>query len=455
MKIRTKITAIFIGLTALLQIVIFAFIYYFGIQYKEDEFYLRLKQRASIAAHAYLDEYKVNPEVYADIRTKHLQTLPNEHEGIYEVNVKEKKLLSQPKINLPSHFINAIFSEQYAELHLNNTYYTGILYKDNAGDFIVVLSAEDSYGEAKLKNLRNNLILAFLLSLVSVAVIGQFAAKLVLHPITQIINKVNSIRVTNLNSRLEAGNNKDEIRELADTFNSMLDRLETSFDIQSKFIHNASHELRNPLAAIMGQTEIAQNKDRSTEEYKAILKTIEMEASRLNSLVTSLLKLAQTDYDNKGLLIESIRIDELLLEIKENIDYAHPENKVQIDFSDLPSNPDLLVIQGSQSLLTVAINNVVENAVKFSINREVILKLITDDDWVRIVVTDRGIGIPPEDLQNIFEPFYRGANARDMEGFGFGLPLAHKILKLHSGDIRISSEVDKGTIVKMLLPHRG
>lgn len=273
-------------------------------------------------------------------------------------------------------------------------------------------------------------------------------------PISNITQRVNDISATNLHLRLDIKNKKDELGQLASTFNTMLDRLETSFEIQSNFISNASHELKNPLTAILGEIEISQNKERTADEYKTSLNKIEVEAARLDVLISSLLKLAQTEFDNKGLIIEPIRIDELLLSVKQNFNNIHPENNIVFDFSLLPENPDALIIQGNKSLLSIAFSNVLDNAGKFSGNQKVIIKIETTSKTVQITITDMGMGIPKDELKNIFEPFYRATNVRGVKGFGVGLPLTYRIVKLHSGQLQIDSDVEKGTVVKFSFPNQ-
>lgn len=452
MQIRTKITAIFILLTGLFQIAIFLLIYYFSRNYTESEFYLRLSQRASIAAQAYLEEDEVNIDIYDDIRIRHLQTLPEENEVIYPLNAEKQQPLTPFDETLPKSFFQKVYDTQYAEFKRDDFYYTGLLYRHEEGDFIVVLSARDLYGVGKMENLRNTLTIAFVVSLIFISVFGYYYAKRALSPIYRIIKKVNSIRAENLSLRLDREDGKGELTELAHTFNNMLDRLQISFDLQSNFINNASHELRNPLTAILGQTEIALSKKRTMEEYRSTLNNIDQEASRLDSLVNGLLKLAKTDFDAKGLVIEEIRMDQLLIEIKQNLDVANPNNRIKLNFDNLPLDERSLTLLGSDTLIKVALSNILENASKFSDNKTVTVKLLTDKDHLLLIITDEGVGIPADDLKNIFEPFYRGSNVRNLEGFGFGLPLAYRIIKLHSGKIRVSSQIGKGTIVKIKLP---
>lgn len=454
MQLRTKITAIFILLTSLFQIAIFVLIYYFSKTYTESEFYLRLSQRATIAAEAYLEEDEMNIDIYEDIRIRHLQTLPNEKEVIFPVDTDKKTALGDFDKTLPDSFFKKIFNKRYAELKQGEYFYVGLLYHDNEGDFIVLLSARDLYGMGKLENLRNILIIVFLVSIIFISVLGQYYAKQALSPIAEITKKVNSIRAENLDLRLDTVEGKDELVELTSTFNNMLDRLQISFDLQRNFINNASHELRNPLTAILGQTEIALNKERTGQEYCSTLKNIELEASRLDTLVNGLLKLAKTDFDSKGFVIESIRLDQVIIEIKQNLNVANPKNRIKLDFDHLPDDEKSITLLGSETLIKVALSNILENARKFSDNKMVTLRLLTDASHILLIISDEGVGIPSDELKNIFEPFYRGSNVRNMEGFGFGLPLAYRIIKLHSGEIRVSSQIGKGTIVKIKLPNQ-
>ena len=454
MQLRTKITTVFIVLTSLFLTGVFLLIYFVSKEYTESEFYLRLSQRATIAAEAYLEADEMNVDIYDDIRIKHLQTLPNEKEVIYLVDAKLKKPLTVLDSELPKFFFKRIFNEEYAELKKGDYYYTGLLYQADEGDFIVVLSATDLYGFAKLDNLRNTLIIAFFVSIVFIFILGNYYAKQALSPISRIIKEVNSIKAENLSLRLNTGDGKDELAELSQTFNNVLDRLQLSFDLQSNFINNASHELRNPLTAILGQTEVALDKTRSAEEYHSILKKIDTEAYRLDFLVNGLLKLAKTDFDSKGFVINAIRIDELVLDLKRNIDVAIPNNKIILDFEDLPKNEDAITLLGSESLLKVALSNIFENACKFSENKRVEIKIVSDLGNILISINDEGVGIPEDELKNIFEPFFRASNVREIDGFGFGLPLAYRIIKMHSGEIRVISRKDKGTLVKIKLPNK-
>lgn len=441
------------ALTGCLLLVIFVIIYFFSHRYTEQEFYERLQERATISAQATLEKDELSASIYNEIRGKHLQILPDEQERIFRVNINRQEILKEYEGRLPESFFQEIFETGFHTARIGETFFAGILYRDNEGDFIVVSSARHPYGKAKMVNLRNILIVAFGLSLIIIYILGQYYARQVLRPISNINQKVNEIKASNLHLRLDTGNNKDELAELAITFNNMLDRLEASFEIQNNFISNASHELRNPLTVILGETEVALRKARPQEAYRNSLNVVQKEASRLDLLVNSLLRLAQTDFDQKGFAMEQVRIDELLIGLKNSFDQTHPDNQVKVDLSQLPEQQEALVVYGNESLLRLAFSNIIDNAIKFSSNREVDVLIKAGGDTVSVNVRDRGMGIPAGEIDKIMEPFYRASNARGYQGFGVGLPLTQRIVKILGGSINIKAPEDGGTLVEMVLPQ--
>lgn len=452
MQIRRKIALTFTSLTACLLLATFVFIYFFADRYTRKEFFIRMQERVRIAAQSYLEQDEVSTNIYNEIRKKYLQKLPAEEEKFIRVDIAGKQLLEENNVNLTQDFFDEIFEEQFASRIIKHTSYAGLLYQDNQGDFVVVLSAIDRYGQTKMKNLRNILFIAFLISLVIIYWLGHYYAGHVLQPVSEITSKVKSISVSNLHLRLKDSGNADELDQLTNTFNDMLNRLETSFEIQNNFINNASHELRNPLTAILGESEISLNRDRTNLEYKESLGKIYNEAVRLDLLVNSLLKLAQTAADKKGLAVEPVFVIELLFNIKKNIDLFNPENQVRIKCLIQPEMHENLLIYGNEGLLEVALKNIIENANKFSDNQEVIVSISVSGYYLEVLVKDRGIGIPADEIKNIFEPFYRASNVRGFRGFGVGLSLAHKIIKMHGGTLHFDSTEGKETEIKACFP---
>ena len=425
----------------------FVSIYYFANVYSDKEFYEHLSRRAKIEADFFLKAEELDSLTFNEIQKEHLLHLTSETAFV----VPKSDINTLP--DSVKTFASSITNNEALTQKIDNVAFYGMIHSHHNKDYIVIISAVDEHGIKLIQSLKSILIIAFITCSVVIFIVGIFQAKQVLIPISGIVKRANEIRASNLHLRLDTGENNDELAELSSTFNNMLDRLETSFEIQSNFVSNASHELKNPLTAILGEVEVALRKQRTVDEYIASLNTIEKESNRLEILVKCLLELAQADHDNKGLIIESIRIDELMLIVKSDIDKIKPENQISFDFSELPETAEYLIIQGSQSLLRMVLNNIVENACKFSMNKPVTIKVSANETWVEIEVDDKGIGIPPQELKNIFEHFYRASNARAFNGFGIGLPLAQKVIKIHGGSLIINSKEGEGTNVKISLPN--
>jgi signal transduction histidine kinase len=270
--------------------------------------------------------------------------------------------------------------------------------------------------------------------------------------VRRIINNVKNITANNLHFRLDELTGKDEIAELSYTFNDMLNRLETAFETQNNFVSNASHELRTPLTVIASEVELALNKQDLNPQQREILTTVYSESEKLGQILSSLLTLAQSGFDGKRQNWESIRMDELLLTASESVKKINPDSNIYIDLENLPADEALLHVKGNTNLLRLAINNIITNACKYSDNRVVKIRLSSENNKVIVAIADEGIGIPENELQHIFEPFFRASNAHDYEGHGVGLPLTLNIIRLHKGSLGISSKVGKGTEIKVFLP---
>jgi signal transduction histidine kinase len=245
-----------------------------------------------------------------------------------------------------------------------------------------------------------------------------------------------------LDKRLASGNNKDEIADLSATINNLLEHLEQSFSAQKSFVANASHELRTPLTSAMGMIEVTLRSVRTAAEYRKVLENLLAETSRINELINRLFELVNANIDTDDLT--EVRMDELMWQLKDEWENRLPGSRVDLEFL-LPNNVAEFTIQGNWLLLFVAIGNIVKNAVKFSHKLPVSCTVYCENGLAVVSVSDRGIGISPDDIGNIFQPFYRGSNTMGFEGMGVGLSLSEKILKLHNASIHVQSQMDKGT----------
>ncbi|MBD1393175.1 HAMP domain-containing sensor histidine kinase [Mucilaginibacter glaciei] len=450
MKLQTKITLLFVVISTIGLVLLNASIFYFVSEFNFEDFFKRLEARVNLAA-----EIRINPNkeslAYEQVRTRYLEKLANETEYIMKLDTNRKPVYKKA-IDLPDQFYDKILTQRKARYTEQNHFYAGSLFKIKGQKYIVIVAATDPYGFKELEELKKVLLIIFVVSIILTYVAGTIFSYYTVQPVRGIIKRVKNISANNLHMRLDELKSKDEIGELVLTFNNMLTRLETAFETQNNFVSNASHELRTPLTIISGETQLLLKDDRITDEARVSAKTILQEAEKLGHILASLLGLAQTGFDGKKQDWQKIRVDELVIEVAESAKRIDRDSVIDIDFAALPDNAALLYTYGNSNLLQLALSNIVLNACKYSDNRPVTIKLSADAFNITINVVDMGIGIPVDEQQKIFEPFFRASNTGQFKGYGIGLPLTQNIIRLHKGTISISSEVQVGTRMQVTLP---
>lgn len=447
MNIRNKLTLLFIVIVAVIITLASFSIYYSSADYRQDDFYNRLMNKAISTARLLLEVEEVNASLLRRIERDNPLSLPNEKIIIY--NFKNEVLFStdeQFEISIDETLLDQIRLEDQVRFKQGAYEILGFLFSGPYDRFVVVTGAVDIYGVKKLQNLRLILIIVFCASIIVVSIAGYIYAGRALKPISRVVSKVNDISISSLNLRVDEGNGKDEIARLAHTFNEMLNRLESAFKTQKNFIANASHELRTPLTAITGQLEVLMMKERTREEYIKSVSSILDDIRNLNSIANKLLLLAQTSNHEHDSVFTKLRVDELLWQVREELLKHHASYKVEISLSE-DLDDKQLTIDGDEQLIKTALANIIENACKYSDDHMVKCHLSKMGYKLQLSFADNGIGISPEDLKIITEPFQRGKNAIKTSGHGIGLSLVDAILKMHNATFEIKSELNKGTEV--------
>jgi len=453
MKAQYKVAIILIS-TSLTIILTFGIGVYILVQkYSFEDFYKRLKTRATIAAQYTFESNKTNAESFKIIREKHLEKLDQEKEYIIKANNQTDISVFSKSSGIPISFLNKIISKNIEYLNINETFYAGIKYETNNEIYIIIVSANNYYANHHLNYTRNIILISILFAASIITFLSFYFSNKIFSPIRNLSNRVKNISSENIHLRIEESYEDKEISQLVTSFNDLLNRLETAFAIQNNFISNASHEFSTPLTAIMGEAEVVLMKERTTSEYQISLKSILEQTERLNEITKTLLYLAETGYSNKIIETEIIRSDELVWEAKKIVNKLNPNNHIQIDMSLLPENPMKLKINGNKTLLIIAITNILNNACKYSNNKPVSISIASSDNNVLIAVKDQGIGIPESEMDFIYDPFFRASNTKIFDGYGIGLPLCRNIVRIHKGVLNVFSKVNQGTLVEIRIPH--
>lgn len=440
MKIKTKLALLYTSITVVILMVVFIFVYLLTSKNIDSNYYTLLLDKALITAQKHFEKDELSQQAYQKVIDAYQRLLPETSERIIVANSRHDATVELESF-LNERQIDELFRTEQLKFEIDNLSGVGIYYPDNEGNFIIIVTAKNIQGDYLKSLLKHILLIVLFVSSIIIFGLLWWNAKMITKPLQDMVSRMQEITPKDLHLRLIERKGNDELAQVISYFNQMIERLEISFNSQKTFIANASHELKNPLTAIMGECEVMQLKEFTPDEYKGSIKRIEKEIERLNILVNNLFQLAQTDLEISESEVEQL---DVVGELQFVIHYLEQSKyKGRISFV---KNENSFYIRSNSHLLFVALQNIIDNACKYS-NGEVKIEIIKNKSNFHLLVSDKGIGIPAKEKDKIFDTFYRAQNTHSYKGAGIGLSLAHKILKLSGADISISSLENKGTTV--------
>jgi len=304
-----------------------------------------------------------------------------------------------------------------------------------------------------IETFRRFLLIIIPASIFIVSLVGLWITRQSLKPIKTFSSRIETITHRNLNERIDAKTEAEELAVLADSFNEMLNRIQKAFEAEKRLISDASHELKTPVSVIKTHCDVILQKERTKEELLETLKTIKTVSENMGKLIKDLLSLARLD---AGILspanFKNISLNEC---IQQAIQLTAPlAEKKQVSIKT--SLVDDINIFGDIDRLTEAFLNIIENAVNYNKdNGAVEIATAIKNNGVNISIKDTGIGIKGDDLERIFERFYRADISRNTEGTGLGLSIAKAIIEAHDGMVKAEGEFGKGSCFTVTLPLSG
>ena len=293
----------------------------------------------------------------------------------------------------------------------------------------------------------------FIGMIVSMGLINLLAmlviAKKIIRPIAQLTEATKQISRERYDLLLEV-NRKDEIGQLAKSFNTMTKQLQENDQSRKEFISNVSHDFQSPLLNIQGYTDLLKSPSITEEERLSYMSRIETEAKRLSLLTNQLLLLTSLDQSNRRIKRSLFSLDQQLKSLSQKYYWRLEELGIELFYKTTP-----VQFHGDASLLETVWDNLFTNALKYNKpNGSIHIELEHFRDYVTILFKDTGIGIKEDELPHVFDRFYRADASRSKEGTGLGLTIVNQIVGMHHGRIQISSVLGEGTEIRIMLPKR-
>ncbi len=388
---------------------------------RQEAFQGTLRSEAITKANLFLEE-KVDASTMQHIYLNNTQFINEVEVAVYTCDFKMlyHDAAEHDIVKETAEMIRQICEEGEMDISVEKGYQAvGILYKEK---YVITAAAHDGYGEANMMALRNTLLTIFLVSIILMAIVGYILAKLTIRPI------------------------------------------ERALTAQKMFASNVSHELRTPLAAIMGELGLALQKERTPKDYQARISRALDDASRMSDTIIGLLNLARAEYDASQIQMESIRVDELLMDVIEEMLRAKPEYSINLSFADpllssfkeedstrmdkSPFKEDLECLKvpsvtANRYLLSLAFRNLMENNCKYSQDHTCNIVIHSSCNLI-LTFSDEGKGMTASEQKNLFRMFYRGSNHAE-GGHGIGMALVQRIMVLHKANIDVQSKEGHGT----------
>jgi two-component system heavy metal sensor histidine kinase CusS len=328
----------------------------------------------------------------------------------------------------------------------------GVMASVGQASMRVTLARTRSDRLAILRRYAFDLLAALAVGTAVATALGFVAVRHGLRPVYKVATKARSINAQRLATRMPAEELPVELRPLAFAFNAMLDRLEEGVQRLSGFAADLAHDLRTPVNALMMQAQVALSRERTLEEYEALLASNVEEYERLSRMIENTLFLARADNAQLAVRHDVIDVRDELDHIREYFDMVAEEKAIRLVVDAMPR----LSLHADPVLLRRAVSNLVSNAVKYAPHGGAVdLGAAKDDRWLTISVTNTGDGIDPDHVPHVFDRYYRGDAAREAgSSIGLGLSIVRAIMRLHDGDVEVDNVPGQRTMFRLRFPVR-
>jgi two-component system, OmpR family, sensor histidine kinase ArlS len=416
------------GLTSLIIILLFA-------SFRKDEFLIRLEEKAMTSIRLLLEVKEIDEQLLRKIDRNTINRLYNEKTLIY--NEQQELIYSSVDDAYvewnPEDLFNLRSNKKF---HVTKGQYDifGFFYDSHDKDYYVLIYAEDKYGNRKLRYLIYLLLAAFAISTTTVWLASFRLIHRLLSPLDRFIERITSISERNLTTRLEPSMHNDEIDQLANAFNQMMGRIETSYKKQQEFSSNASHELRTPVARLITQLENLEKLSGHSAHTLEYIHNLKTDANQMAELISSLLLLSRSEDQGTNWVVR--RMDEVLFEAIDQVKKDFPDFQIRFEMLSVPDHESALQIHCNESLIKIALLNLLRNAYLYSDNKSVEIELEqVDNSKLLLRLSNNGPPMNKTEKEQLFQPFMRGRNAAGKQGTGLGLRIAQRIIHHHEGSI--------------------
>ena len=443
MKVKTRLSLFCSLIFGVIFTIISILIY--GLYYKNAEkaIYNDLEKTAHISALFYLEEDELSAKDFDKIRKQFEEIVSDSSYQVY--NSQNEIIYGIQSLDIQVSTLEKIRNNNHLSFSTDHFLCYGIFYADNQGNFVIIAKENREILDGQVNLLLWILIPLFLIGVIAIIILSRWVANIAYRPFSEVMSQVNNISTNNLDVQIKSPQTKDELQDLIDTFNDLLAKISETVVMQKYFVRYVSHEFKTPLASMLGNLDLFSLKDRSPAEYHQLSEKLMQQIFQMEEILDTLIIVSDLKKDERN--IAETRIDDLIWEIIGKMKSLYPSSKILVNICIAPEDEALMLVKVDRTELLIALLNLIENAVKYSQKENVKIDITKENDILCLSITDKGIGIPLEQLPHISKPFYRADNTVNVQGSGIGLSLALRIFDKNKIKYEIKSGMNKGTKV--------
>ncbi|WP_341226800.1 HAMP domain-containing sensor histidine kinase [uncultured Arcticibacterium sp.] len=435
-RISVGVASVFSAFLALACILIYST----SAQYRKTEFIDRLQDKALTTAKLLIEVKEVDKQLLKLIDQNTIYKLLDEKTIVFDdTSNLIYSSLDDAKIQWNQNDLDLLKEKGFFYRNDNDKEVVGMFYNFEQRDYFVITSASDKYGRRKLSYLLYILLVTFFAGSILVWISTLFLIKNLLLPLENFKAQIVNISANKLNHRITGNKRNDEIETLANSFNSMIERIDGAFESQKEFTANASHELKTPLTRIAFQLEGMMQNYQHPPEVFTYLKNIKNEVHQMSDLINTLLLLSRLEKQEKGKDFEKVRVDELIFAAYEEMKKLDPLYDMKFEIVETEGGEYHMEVMGIKPLLQIAVNNLVKNAFLYASDNAIQVKIISGDATLKVLIENNGQTISKGEQMRLFSSFMRGSNAAKVNGYGLGLRITKRILQFHEADLAYES----------------